>query len=109
MTLSDDERHTIDMFKVAVSLLKTGPDGFPIAHPMLPTELHVLGHCVLQVDTIFLGREGVRLDDLDAEERSLINLADATSRLIAATDSGDRDPAIPKAWFRARAELVEPQ
>lgn len=43
-----------------------------------------------------------------AEKRSLLALADSTSKLIAATVSGDRDPAIPEAWFKARAELVEP-
>jgi hypothetical protein len=43
-----------------------------------------------------------------AEKRSLLALADSTSKLIAATVSGDRDPAIPEAWFKERAELVEP-
>ena len=58
----------------------------------------------MKVDAILLGR-----DDLNAQERSVLNLADATRRLIAAPDSGDRDSAIPQAWFRARAELVEPE
>lgn len=102
MTLTPDERRTIDEFKTGISLLRTGPDGFPL--PGQALELHVLGHFVLKVDTILIGRS-----DLDAEERSLLNLADATSKLISATDSGDRDPAIPEAWFRARAELVEPK
>jgi hypothetical protein len=58
---------------------------------------------VLKIDTIFLGRA-----DLDAEQRSVLKLADATSKLIEAMDNGDRDPTIPEAWFRARAELIEP-
>lgn len=99
--MTPDERHTIEMFKVGISLLKTGTDGFPL--PGQERELETLGRLVLKVDTILLGR-----DDLTAEERSVLNLADATSKLIAATDSDDRDPTVPQQWFRARAELLEP-
>ena len=106
MTVTDEQRRDIDEFKVAVSLIQTGTDGFPL--PGQSLELHVLGLCVLKVDTIWL-REGVRLDDLNPEARSLLNLTEAASRVIAAMDSGDRDPAIPEAWFKARAELVEPR
>ncbi len=99
--MTDDKRHTIEAFKVGVSLIKTGADGFPLAGQSL--ELHVLSLKVLEVDSILLGR-----DDLDAEQRSVLNLADATSKWIAETDSDNRDPAIAEAWFRARAELIEP-
>jgi hypothetical protein len=108
MNMTEDQRHTIETFKAGVSLTKTGADGFPIPHEFLGLELQVLGRLVLKVDTILLGRPDVRLDDLNAEERSLLALTDATSRLIAAMESGDRDPAIPEAWFKARAALVEP-
>lgn len=106
MTLTYDERRTIDLFKTAISLIRTDRDGFPLPHQAL--ELHILGSKMLAVDTIFL-REGIRLDDLDPEAVSLLNLTEATSRLIAATDSGDLDPSIPEAWFKARGELVEPK
>lgn len=106
MTLTNDERRAIDLFKTAISLIRTGPDGFPV--PEQGLELHILGSKMLAVDTIFL-REGIRLDDLDPEAVSLLSLTEATSRLIAATASGERDPLIPEAWFKARGELVEPK
>jgi hypothetical protein len=100
--MTDDERRTIDVFKVGVSLIRTGLDGFP--PPEQGLELEIVAGSALKVRVV-LARYG---DDLDAERRSVLNLADATSRLIAATASGERDPEIAEAWFKARAELIEP-
>jgi glycine/D-amino acid oxidase-like deaminating enzyme len=99
MTTTDDERREIDRFKVGISLLRTGPDGFPLLGQEL--ELDILSRQVLKIDMICKSAD-------TAEKASLFKLADATSRLIAAMISGERDPAIPEAWFKARAELVEP-
>ena len=101
--MTPEERRTIDEFKVAISLIKTGPDLFPVLHPMLPLELHVLGLKMLEVDTILASR-----GELTAEERTLKTLANATSNWIAATESNNRDPDIGEGMFRARAELIEP-
>jgi hypothetical protein len=106
MTLTDAERRSIYLFKAVISLLKTDADGFPL--PDQGLEIEILGRKMLEVDTIFL-RDGIQLDDLDPEAVSLLNLTEATSQLIAATASGDRDPAIPEKWFRRRGELVEPK
>lgn len=102
--MTPDERSTINLFKAAVNLIPTGADRYPIPHPDRVSDLGLLARYVLKVDMILLGR-----DDLNAEERSLLNLADATSKWIAEFESGSRDPAIAEAWFRARAELVEPK
>ena len=98
---NSDERRTIDEFKVAISLIKTGPDRFPLHGQGL--ELDILARKVLAIDMLYIGR-----DDLDAEQRSLLNLADATSKWIGETVTGDRDTDIAEAWFKARAELIEP-
>lgn len=100
--MTPDERHTIDAFKVNISLIQTGADGFPLAGQGL--ELDILGRQVLKIDTI------CRAGDT-AEKQALLNMADAASRMVAAMASGDRDPAIPAAWFKARAELgqIEPE
>lgn len=102
--MTDAERHTIEIFKGAVNRIKTGADGYPITHEMLDVELQATGRLVLEVDQILLPHR----DELDAELRSVLALADATSNWIAETESGNRDPAIAQAWFRARAELIEP-
>lgn len=101
--MNPEERRAVDEFKVAISLMQTGPDGFPTVRPMLPLELHALGLKMLAVSTI-LARRG----ELNPEERSLNVLTVATSEWIAATESGTRDPDTAQAWFRARAELIEP-
>jgi hypothetical protein len=102
--MTDEERHTIETFKATVSLIKTGADGYPVPHPMLRVELDSTAMLALKVHVML-----TRRDDLTAAERSVLNLVSATSRLIAATDDHNRDPAIPEAWFRARAELIEPE
>jgi hypothetical protein len=100
--MTEEERHTIEAFKAGVSVIRTGADGYPIPHEAIGAELYGLSILGLKVATILLGP-----DDLNAAQRSVLNLSNATSRLIAATQNGDRDPAIPEAWFRARAELIE--
>jgi hypothetical protein len=110
MTLTNDDRRTVDLFKTALSLIKTGPDGFPL--PGQGLELDILAGKLLEVEETFLqpvAAGSIRFDDLDPEVRSLLSLTHATERLIDAEDRGDRDPSIPEKWFRARGELVEPQ
>ena len=53
---------------------------------------------------MFIGR-----DDLNAEQQSLLNLADAVSKWLTELISGNRDPAIAEALFKARAEVIEPK
>jgi hypothetical protein len=98
--MTDDERNTINLFKAGVNLIKTGPDGYPL--PDQGLELDFLAKSVLKIDTMFIGHR-----DLDAEQRSLLNLADATSKWLAELISGRRDPDVAQAWFKARAEVVE--
>ena len=101
-TMTPDERNTVNLFKAAVNMIKTGPDGFPLANQGL--ELAVAARLALQVT-----RDCLRRGEPDAEQRSLMALTGTTSRIIEATYDGNRDPAIPEKWFRARAELVEPE
>jgi hypothetical protein len=102
--MKTEERRTIDEFKVAVSLLRTGPDGFPL--PGQGLELEVTSQKVVEVADVCEPAD-------DDEKRSLMELAVATMQLIAAVDSrmpdySTDDPTIPQRWFRARADLVEP-
>ena len=102
--MTEEERNTINMFKVAVSLLRTGPDGFPL--PGQELELRVIEKKVFEVCQICQGSE-------DREKSSLWELASATLVLILAvhsdvSDFTTDDASIPERWFRARAELVEP-
>ena len=94
--MTPKERHLYE-FMSALNAIKTGPDGYPVAYEMLPLELHVLGLKALEVDQLFLGRE-----DLNAEQRSALNLADATSKWITETTNNTRDPDIAQEWYRAR-------
>lgn len=95
-----DKREAINAFKANFDLIRKGPDGYPL--PDQGLELDVLGRQLLKVGMVCsLGS--------DPEERSLQRFTDATARMLAAMISGDRDPAIPAAVFKARAEVVEPK
>lgn len=99
--MNDDER-TIYNFKSAQHLIPMAPDGYPAPHEFLDLELRALGRMLLKVDMLcHLGET--------PEHQSLLRLTEATAKWIAETESGNRDPAIAEARFKALAELVEPE
>jgi hypothetical protein len=100
--MTDDERTTIYEFQAAQRLMPMAPDGFPEPNKFLDVMLRTLARKLLKVDML-LARRG----ELNAEERSVKILADATSQWLAAIEKGDRDPAIAEARFKALAETVE--
>lgn len=97
--MTPEQRETVTRFKAMIDLIATGSDGY--ADPDQGLELEVLSRAVLRVDTALGGGSG-------PAALSALRLADATSKWIEDMISGRRDPDIAEAWFRARAELVEP-
>ncbi len=94
------EREIIYHFKAAQHLIPLASDGFPAPNECLGSMLGALGMMLLKVDMI------CHLGDT-AEQQSLLRLTEATSRWIAATESGSRDPAIAEGRFKALAEAEQ--
>ena len=99
--MTDEEREYYG-FKAMQHLIPLAPDGFPVPHGLLHLELGALGTKLLKVDMILASR-----GELSGEEIKLRILCGATSDWLAATESGNRDPALAEARFKALAEAED--
>jgi hypothetical protein len=98
--MTEEERNTINVFKAGISLLKTGPHGWPL--PGQELERETLFGLMTKVGKI------CDSDPDTPEKAGLRRLRYTTACLFAAADLPDRLPDVPERWFKARAELVEP-